>query len=217
MKHIKTFAGGGSRARHGLGRHRADAPAPRIRAPAAYAKALKGKHVMLVPMAMGFDLAQGWTAILKREVDGLRRHLRDARPELEHRCRRPGDHRRDLVGRQAGRAGRHVVRPELLFQAAEEGPEGGHLRHPDRQPGQLRGRRLCRRRLEPARPAGGRGRRSRAAATTRPRRSAWCRATRPTPPASTSMPASWRCWRSTPTSRWSPSPIPTGTPPPRAT
>ena len=36
--------------------------------PAAYAKALKGKRIMLVPMAMGFDLAQGWTAILKREV-----------------------------------------------------------------------------------------------------------------------------------------------------
>ncbi len=36
--------------------------------PAAYSKALKGKHVMLIPMAMGFDLAEGWTAILKREV-----------------------------------------------------------------------------------------------------------------------------------------------------
>lgn len=36
--------------------------------PAIYAKALAGKHVLLVPMAMGFDLAQGWAAILKREV-----------------------------------------------------------------------------------------------------------------------------------------------------
>lgn len=36
--------------------------------PAEYAKALAGKRVVLVPMAMGFDLAQGWTAILQREV-----------------------------------------------------------------------------------------------------------------------------------------------------
>lgn len=37
--------------------------------PAAYSDALKGKHVVLVPMAMGFDLAQGWNAYLKREVE----------------------------------------------------------------------------------------------------------------------------------------------------
>lgn len=36
--------------------------------PAAYAKALTGKKVVLVPLAMGFDLAQGWAAILKREI-----------------------------------------------------------------------------------------------------------------------------------------------------
>src|SRR5882757_7582915 len=36
--------------------------------PAYYEGALKGKHVVLVPMAMGFDLAQGWSAYLKREV-----------------------------------------------------------------------------------------------------------------------------------------------------
>ena len=36
--------------------------------PAAYAEALKGKRILLVPMAMGFDLAQGWAAIMKREV-----------------------------------------------------------------------------------------------------------------------------------------------------
>ena len=33
-------------------------------------QALKGKRVVLVPMAMGFDLAQGWAAYLKREVEG---------------------------------------------------------------------------------------------------------------------------------------------------
>ncbi len=36
--------------------------------PEAYAKALEGKRVVMVPMAMGFDLAQGWAAILQREV-----------------------------------------------------------------------------------------------------------------------------------------------------
>ena len=39
--------------------------------PAAYEAAMKGKRVMLVPMAMGFDLAQGWAAVLKREVEGF--------------------------------------------------------------------------------------------------------------------------------------------------
>src|SRR5689334_20806446 len=38
--------------------------------PAAYQAALAGKRVALVPMAMGFDLAQGWAAYLKREVEG---------------------------------------------------------------------------------------------------------------------------------------------------
>jgi ribose transport system substrate-binding protein len=38
--------------------------------PAAYAESMKGKRVVLVPMAMGFDLAQGWAAYLKREVEG---------------------------------------------------------------------------------------------------------------------------------------------------
>ena len=38
--------------------------------PAAYEAAMKGKRVALVPLAM-FDLAQGWAAILKREVEGF--------------------------------------------------------------------------------------------------------------------------------------------------
>src|SRR4029079_2347976 len=38
--------------------------------PAAYAGAMKDKRVALVPMAMGFDLAQGWAAYLKREIEG---------------------------------------------------------------------------------------------------------------------------------------------------
>jgi ribose transport system substrate-binding protein len=39
--------------------------------PAAYKAAMSGKRVLLVPMAMGFDLAQGWAAILKREVEAF--------------------------------------------------------------------------------------------------------------------------------------------------
>ncbi|EEW25583.1 sugar ABC transporter substrate-binding protein [Rhodobacter ferrooxidans] len=39
--------------------------------PAAYSAALTGKKVVLVPLAMGFDLAQGWSAILKREVEAF--------------------------------------------------------------------------------------------------------------------------------------------------
>src|ERR1700749_2529439 len=35
----------------------------------AYEQALKGKRVVLIPMAMGFDLAQGWAAYLKHEVE----------------------------------------------------------------------------------------------------------------------------------------------------
>lgn len=39
--------------------------------PIAYEQALKGKRVLLVPMTMGFDLAQGWAAYIKREVEGF--------------------------------------------------------------------------------------------------------------------------------------------------
>lgn len=39
--------------------------------PAAYSSALKGKRVLLVPMAMGFDLAQGWAASIKTEVEAF--------------------------------------------------------------------------------------------------------------------------------------------------
>lgn len=47
------------------------ASAQEDQAPAEYAKALAGKRVLLVPMAMGFDLAQGWAAILKHEVEAF--------------------------------------------------------------------------------------------------------------------------------------------------
>ncbi len=46
--------------------------APVVRAddpgPAAYSSALAGKRVVMVPLAMGFDLAQGWNAYVGREV-----------------------------------------------------------------------------------------------------------------------------------------------------
>lgn len=36
--------------------------------PATYENALKGKRVVLVPMTMGFDLAQGWNHFIGEEV-----------------------------------------------------------------------------------------------------------------------------------------------------
>ncbi|MFL5259745.1 MAG: sugar ABC transporter substrate-binding protein [Hyphomicrobiales bacterium] len=41
------------------------------RGPAAYEQALKGKRVVMIPMAMGFDLAQGWAHYIKKEVEGF--------------------------------------------------------------------------------------------------------------------------------------------------
>ena len=71
--------------------------------------AMKGKRVALVPLAMGFDLAQGWAAILKREVEGFGGTFETRDPELVDGSRRPGHHRTDLVREQAGRAHRHVA------------------------------------------------------------------------------------------------------------
>ena len=155
----RRVVAGGDRAA-GLGSRPAAPVAAEDPGPAAYEQALKGKRVMLVPMAMGFDLAQGWAALSQAsEVEGLRRHLRDARPELERRGRRPGDHRGDLLRSEAGRADRPFARPQLLLEALQEGAGSRHLRHPDRQSRQLRRRRLRRQRLGPARPARGRSRR----------------------------------------------------------
>jgi ribose transport system substrate-binding protein len=41
------------------------------RGPAAYEQALKGKRAVMIPMAMGFDLAQGWAHYIKKEVEGF--------------------------------------------------------------------------------------------------------------------------------------------------
>ena len=68
MKPIKTFLAAAVMAATALAALPANAADP---APAAYAAALKDKRVLLVPMAMGFDLAQGWAAILKHEVEAF--------------------------------------------------------------------------------------------------------------------------------------------------
>src|SRR3954471_20017677 len=39
--------------------------------PGSYEKALSGKKVVLIPMAMGFDLAQGWAHYIGKEVKGF--------------------------------------------------------------------------------------------------------------------------------------------------
>src|SRR5262245_3081981 len=39
--------------------------------PGAYKQAMQGKRIIMVPMAMGFDLAQGWAHFIKKEVDGF--------------------------------------------------------------------------------------------------------------------------------------------------
>lgn len=68
MKLLKTLAIGASLA---LATAAAQPAAAQDPGPIAYTKALEGKRVLLVPMAMGFDLAQGWAAILKHEVEGF--------------------------------------------------------------------------------------------------------------------------------------------------
>ncbi|WP_322865957.1 sugar ABC transporter substrate-binding protein [Aquicoccus sp. G2-2] len=67
MKLLKTFVAAATIALTGLATS-APASADSDPGPAAYHEALNGKRVILIPLAMGFDLAQGWAAILKREV-----------------------------------------------------------------------------------------------------------------------------------------------------
>ncbi len=70
MRHMQMLLAAAILLAAGLvaGVHRAEAADP---GPEAYSKALSGKRVMLVPLAMGFDLAQGWAAILQREVEAF--------------------------------------------------------------------------------------------------------------------------------------------------
>jgi ribose transport system substrate-binding protein len=66
MHKLKTFLAAAAIGLAGLGA--TGALAQSDPGPAEYAKALNGKRVILIPLSMGFDLAQGWTAILEREV-----------------------------------------------------------------------------------------------------------------------------------------------------
>ncbi len=65
MKLVKTFLAVAVVAATALTTLPATAKDP---GPEAYTKALKGKRILMVPMAMGFDLAQGWAGYLKREI-----------------------------------------------------------------------------------------------------------------------------------------------------
>jgi ribose transport system substrate-binding protein len=67
MRLLKSLSVAATLALAGLGLA-TPAPADSDPGPAAYAQALNGKRVVLVPLAMGFDLAQGWAAFLQREV-----------------------------------------------------------------------------------------------------------------------------------------------------
>ena len=62
----------------------------------AFKEALAGKTVAYVPVAMNFDLTEGWFAGLKRELEpyGMKVIVRD--PELEHQRRRAGGDDADL-------------------------------------------------------------------------------------------------------------------------
>ena len=59
-----------------------------------YRKALAGKTVAYVPVALGFDLAQGSARGSEEGTRAARRQDRRARSELEHERRRPGGDRR---------------------------------------------------------------------------------------------------------------------------
>ncbi|MDX2482333.1 MAG: sugar ABC transporter substrate-binding protein [Pseudodonghicola sp.] len=65
MKMIRTFLTAAAMSAATLAAVPAVAQDP---GPMTYSEALSGKRVLLVPMAMGFDLAQGWAAILEHEV-----------------------------------------------------------------------------------------------------------------------------------------------------
>jgi len=68
MKMIRTFLTAAAMTAATLAAVPATAQDP---GPMTYSEALSGKRVLLVPMAMGFDLAQGWAAILEHEVSAF--------------------------------------------------------------------------------------------------------------------------------------------------
>ena len=74
---------------------------------------LKGKKVVFVPLAMGFDLTEGWAAIMRQQAADLGYTLRNSRSELEHRCRHPRAHR--LIAEKPDLASSH--NPDLQSYA----------------------------------------------------------------------------------------------------
>ena len=115
--------------------------------PAAYAETLKDKRVVLVPMAMGFDLAQGWAAYLKREVEGWGGVFETRDPNWSTEA--AAQALTELVSSDPKPDVLVVHSPDLnsFSQDAEAGAERRHLCRPDRQPDELPGRRLHRQRL----------------------------------------------------------------------
>ncbi len=157
--------------------------------PGAYSAALGGKRVALVPMAMGFDLAQGWAAYLKREVEGWGGvfETRDPNWSIEAGAQAITD----LINAEPHPDVLVVHAPDLnsyvkLFKKAQE--KGIYVILID-NPANFAAdafigsdwNRLGQLEAEAAVKACGDNRRS---------RSAWCRATRSTPQASISMTAS---------------------------
>ena len=145
---------------------------------------------MLVPLAMGFDLAQGWSAILKREVEAFGGMFETRDPNWSTEA--GAQALTEAISSEPHPDVLVVMSPDLnsYCQDPEKGAGGRDLRDPDRQPRQFPRRCLCRQRLEPARPAGGRSRDQGLRRGLVRTRSVWCRAIRSTRPAFTSMKAS---------------------------
>ncbi len=61
---------------------------------AGYREALNGKNVVFIPVAQAVDLAQGWFATMKKELEPLGIGNR-ARSELQFERRRPGHRKPD--------------------------------------------------------------------------------------------------------------------------
>ena len=62
----------------------------------AFKEALAGKTVAYVPVAMNFDLTEGWFAGVKKELEPYGMKVDRARSELEHQRRRAGGDHADL-------------------------------------------------------------------------------------------------------------------------
>ena len=91
--------------------------------------ALDGKTVAFIPVAMNFDLTEGWYAGLKKELEpyGVKFELRDPNWNTNSGAQAVTS----LIFGETGRYGRAQSRRADLRQAPAEGGERRHLRHPD--------------------------------------------------------------------------------------